>query len=279
MRFSLDKATYELLYLPLAPAQRAQVKTAIDIVVSRLADSIGAVLLGVATGGFLMFHGMRLEERGTAAINLGFIGVWLLVAMRLRGEYVRTIQSSIHRHRIASEHAPDVPLDRSAATVLAQKLTSGDGDDIRYALDWLEAQGIMGMERQLRLLLSHEDAEVRRRALSLLSAARDTSISRVATDMLRDPDLGVRTEALLYVTREMRVDPVRQLEELGDVEDFSIRAGMAAFLALPDLPRTSMRPGCCCRPWLTRRARRGFAIACRRRACWRSCPACSPICW
>src|SRR4029079_13882743 len=52
-------------------------------------------------------------------------------------------------------------------------------------------------------------------------------------DLLRDPDLGVRTEALLYVTREMRVDPLRQLEELGEFEDFSIRAGMAAFLASP----------------------------------------------
>jgi AAA family ATP:ADP antiporter len=49
--------------------------------------------------------------------------------------------------------------------------------------------------------------------------------------MLRDPDLGVRTEALLYVTREMRVDPLRQLQSLGEFEDFSIRAGMAAFLA------------------------------------------------
>ena len=51
LRFSLDKATYELLYLPLAPAQRAQVKTAIDIVISRVADAAGAVLLGVATEG------------------------------------------------------------------------------------------------------------------------------------------------------------------------------------------------------------------------------------
>jgi AAA family ATP:ADP antiporter len=51
--------------------------------------------------------------------------------------------------------------------------------------------------------------------------------------MLRDPDLGVRTEALLYVTREMRVDPLHELEKLGDFEDFSIRAGMAAFLASP----------------------------------------------
>ncbi len=83
------------------------------------------------------------------------------------------------------------------------------------------------------MLLTHENADIRRRALAMLSAARDTSISRIAMDMLRDPDLGVRTEALLYVTREMRVDPLRQLEELGDFEDFSIRAGMAAFLASP----------------------------------------------
>jgi hypothetical protein len=51
--------------------------------------------------------------------------------------------------------------------------------------------------------------------------------------MLRDPDLGVRTEALLYLSRESGVDPLRQIQELGDFEDFSIRAGAAAFLAAP----------------------------------------------
>jgi len=233
LRFSLDKATYELLYLPLPPAQRAQIKATIDIVVSRVADAVAAVLLGLATEGFLVFHGLRFGVRGTAALNLGFLVAWIAVATRLRAEYVRTIQSSIHRHRIASEHAPDVPLDRSAASMLAQKLVSEDPSDVRYALDWLDAQGMMGLDRQVRQLLSHHEADIRRRALTKLSAARDTSISRRAMEMLRDPDLGVRTEALLYVTREMRVDPVRQLEELGDVEDFSIRAGMAAFLASP----------------------------------------------
>jgi ATP:ADP antiporter, AAA family len=233
LRFSLDKASYELLYLPLAPAQRAQIKTAIDIVVSRVSDAVGAVLLGVATEGFLVFHGLRFGVRGTAALNLAFLVSWILIAARLRGEYVRTIQSSIHRHRIASEHAPDVPLDRSAASMLAEKIVSGDPADVRYALDWLDAQGMLGLDRQVRQLLSHREADIRRRALAMLSAARDTSISRKAMEMLRDSDPGVRTEALLYVTREMRVDPVRQLEELGDVEDFSIRAGMAAFLASP----------------------------------------------
>ncbi len=232
LRFSIDKASYELLYLPLAPAQRGPLKAAIDIVISRVADSVGAVLLGLATQGFIMINGLRLALRGTAAVNLAFMAIWVVVAARLRGEYVRTIQSSIHRHRIAVELG-DVPLDRAAASTLAVKITSDDPDDVRYALDWLDTQGLMGLDRQVRQLLSHQEADIRRRALALLSAARDTSISRVATDLLRDPDLGVRTEALLYVTREMRVDPVRQLEELGDVEDFSIRAGMAAFLASP----------------------------------------------
>ena len=233
LRFSLDKATYELLYLPLAPAQRAQIKAAIDIVVSRIADAVAAVLLGIATEGFLVFHGLRFGVRGTAALNLAFLLSWIVLATRLRGEYVRTIQSSIHRHRIASEHAPDVPLDRTAASMLAQKLVSEDPADVRYALDWLDAQGMMGLDRQVRQLLSHREVDIRRRALAMLSMARDASISHKAMEMLRDSDPGVRTEALLYVTREMRVDPVHQLEELGDVEDFSIRAGMAAFLASP----------------------------------------------
>jgi AAA family ATP:ADP antiporter len=233
LRFSLDKATYELLYLPLAPAQRSQIKAAIDIVVSRVADAVAAVLLGLATEGFLVFHGLRFGVRGTAALNLTFVAAWIMIATRLRGEYVRTIQSSIHRHRIASEHAPDVPLDRNAASMLAEKVISDDPADVRYALDWLDAQGMMGLDRQLRQLLSHREADIRRRALAMLSSARDTSISRKAMEMLRDSDPGVRTEALLYVTREMRVDPIRQLEELGDVEDFSIRAGLAAFLASP----------------------------------------------
>ena len=53
------------------------------------------------------------------------------------------------------------------------------------------------------------------------------------SNLLQDPDLAVRTEALLYLAREMHVDPLAQIQKLGDFEDYSIRAGMAAFLASP----------------------------------------------
>ncbi len=231
-RFSLDKASYELLYLPLAAAQRNRIKASIDIVGSRVADAVGAIALGIATRGFIV-GGFGMGLRGTASLNLVFIGSWIYVATRLRTEYVRTIQTSIHRHRLDTEMVPQGVLDRGAVPAIAGKLQSTVDSDVLYGLELLQRQRIEGLEPLLRSLLSHANAEIRRTALTLLSAARDPAIGKRATEMLRDPDLGIRTEALLYVSREMRVDPLRELEKLGDFEDFSIRAGMAAFLASP----------------------------------------------
>jgi AAA family ATP:ADP antiporter len=232
-RFSVDKASYELLYLPIAPAQRVPLKNAIDIIVSRVADGCGAFLLGLATQGFATIPGAGLELRGTAAINLFFILTWTFVAWRLRTEYVRTIHESIHRHRLDTERAASTAIERSAAEALRSKLSGGDASEVRYALDLLEVQRTRSWLPSLRALLSHPEADIRRRALSLLRAASDREIADTAVALLRDPDLGVRTEALLYLTREMHVDPLAQIEKLGDFEDFSIRAGMAAFLGSP----------------------------------------------
>ena len=117
-RFSVDKASYELLYLPIAPAQRIPVKNAIDIIVNRVADGCGALLLGLATQGFTWIPGLGLGLRGTAAINLVFIGAWTAVAWRLRSEYVRTIHDSIHRHRLDTERAASTTIEKSAAEAL-----------------------------------------------------------------------------------------------------------------------------------------------------------------
>ncbi len=232
-RFSIDKSTYELLYLPLSTTQRGPVKSAIDIVVSRTADAAGAVLLGFATRGFFMLDGLGLGLRGTAAVNLVVISAWLAVAARLRVEYVRTIQQSIHRHRIDEERASADGPDGSAIAAVAARLGSDDVPEVRTELESLESQRLDGLEEAVRALLVHKDPDVRRRALSLLSAAGDRTIGTQATALLKDPDIAVRTEALLYVTRHLGADPLRLLEQVGDFEDFSIRAGLAAFLASP----------------------------------------------
>lgn len=231
LRFSLDKSTYELLYLPLPPAQRGAVKGAIDIVISRFADAFGAVLLGIVTGGFFVVEGFGLELRGTAAVNALLIAVWCALAWGLRGEYVRTIHDTIHRHRIDSEKIAAGSVDALTSGVMRLKLVAPDPTEVRLALDLLEGQPTKKFHPSLRTLLNHPAPDVRRRALGMLSAGGDSEIAPQATRMLKDVDVGVRTEALLYLAREQGIDPLGVIEQLGDFNDFSIRAGMAAFLA------------------------------------------------
>ncbi|HEX5474051.1 MAG TPA: Npt1/Npt2 family nucleotide transporter [Vicinamibacterales bacterium] len=231
LRFSVDKATYELLYLPISPGARARVKNAIDIVVNRFGDAAGGILLGLATRGFFGLPGLRLGLRGTAAINLALIAGWCAAAWQLRRAYVGTIRDSIHQHRLASEQQTQHTFDRSAAEALASKLAAEETGDVLDALAAIGEQRIDRWRASLRPLLQHPEAEVRRRALALLRDIGDRAIAPAAGDLLRDPDPGVRTEALLFLAREMGIDPVARIQELGDFEDFSIRAGMAAFLA------------------------------------------------
>lgn len=232
-RFSVDRAAYELLYLPIAPGRRIPVKNAIDIVVNRAADSAGGVVLGLATQGFLMLPGLGLGVRGIAAMNLVVLAIWLALAWRVKREYVGAIQQSIHLHRIEAERGASAVAERTAADVLRSKLAGPDPEGIRYALDLIEEQPLRRWYPPLRDLLRHEDADIRRRSLAILSAGGDASIAERVRLMLRDPDIGVRTEALLYLSRESGIDPLRQIDELGRFEDFSIRAGTAAFLAAP----------------------------------------------
>ncbi|MEO6213832.1 MAG: Npt1/Npt2 family nucleotide transporter [Vicinamibacterales bacterium] len=233
LRFSVDKAAYELLYLPIPTAQRQSVKNALDIVGNRVADALGGILLGLATRGFFMLPGANVGLRGTASVTFVLTIAWTFTAWRIRRAYVGAIGDSIHRHRIDTETSTGPVLDRSVFEALAAKLSSADVEQVKYALDVLAMQPIRSACADLRRLLSHADEDVRRQAISALAAAGERGAAADVAPLLRDPALAVRTEALLFLAREGEVDPLQTIEELGDVEGFSIRSATAAFLASP----------------------------------------------
>jgi HEAT repeat protein len=85
----------------------------------------------------------------------------------------------------------------------------------------------------IRDLLNHPAPEVRKKAISILAAARDKAVLPQIEALLEDASLDVRTEALLYLAHYAHIDPLDRIQELGDFADFSIRSAMAAFLARP----------------------------------------------
>lgn len=227
LRYSIDKSTVELLYLPVAPSIKLPVKAFIDTVVWRLGDGLS----GVAVLVFATWCG--LSARNVSWLNLIFIIGWIAAAVVARREYVETLRESIQQHRVDADRTSALVLDRSATDMLANQLRATDPQEILYALGLLEVNRRQAAHPAVRGLLEHPSAEVRQRAIAILRAAGDTSVRGSIETLLRDPHLEVRTEALLYLARHAHLDPLARIEELGDFPDFSIRAALVSYLAHP----------------------------------------------
>jgi AAA family ATP:ADP antiporter len=227
LRYSIDRPTVELLYLPVPADQTFQVKSFIDTVVWRLGDGLSGLTVLLFTTG-LAWSPVRLTW-----VNLLLLGGWLTAAWVARRQYVQNLSESINQYRLDAERASASVLDRTTTEVLASQLTGDDPKRILYALHLFSLSHHQAAHPAVHRLLQHGSAEVRRTAVALLDAANDRTVSAGVERLLYDPDLGVRTEALLYLAHHAHVDPLERIDQLGHFADFSIRSAMVSFLAAP----------------------------------------------
>jgi len=227
LRYSVDKSTAELLYLPLPSRLKIQVKWFIDTVIWRAGDTLaGLTVLVFATW-------LHLSAVTLSWVVLGWITCWLVAVFGARREYVLSLKDSVSRHRLELEQLSTPVLDRETSDVLAASLTASDPGDVLYALGVFEAERHRAVHPVIRSLLQHPAAEVRQRALAILSSSADKAILPEVEQLVRDPDLSVRTEALLFLSRHTLVDPLTRIQEVGDFADYSVRSAMVAYLARP----------------------------------------------
>ena len=226
LRYSIDKATVELLYLPVPAAHTFRVKSFIDTVVYRFGDAAGGLVV-------LLFAAVL----GWSPVQISFIGMlfvlaWMGIAYIARRQYVENLRESIHQHRVDSERKSMPVMDRDTTALVTSRL-KGTTKEIAYALSLFELTHDRKIHPAVRGLLNHEDAEIRQQAIRLLARAGDATVKPEVEALVKDPHLAVRTEALLYLTEFDVTDPLERIESLGEFEDFSIQAALVAFLARP----------------------------------------------
>ena len=124
LRFSIDKASYELLYVPIDARMRSRVKATIDVIVSRAADLVGAGLL------FLVTTTAGFGLQGTAAVNLVVIAAWFTVAVAVRRGYVGAIEDRIRDHRLDTERVAGLPSDRTTTELVTARLHADDPREV-----------------------------------------------------------------------------------------------------------------------------------------------------
>lgn len=228
LRYSIDRPSVELLYLPVPAEQTNSVKSFIDTIVWRLGDGLAGLTILIAT------RWGRMAAVQLSWVNLGLLAGWIAAAWVAQRQYVKNLQDSIQHYRLDTERATSTGLERSATEMLSQQL-SGDPTEVLYALRVLGAGGGHAMHPAVRGLLAHPSEEVRVEAIRVLDEAGDDAAHAAVEKLLYDTDLNVRTQALLYVAHHTQVDPLDRIEQLGDFQDFSIRAAMVTFLAQPGL--------------------------------------------
>jgi AAA family ATP:ADP antiporter len=227
LRYSIDRSAIELLYLPLPHRVKLQAKWFIDTVVWRLGDGLAGVVV-------LIFAAqLHWEPQQISWIAIPLTVGWLAAVYVSGKQYVAVLKDSISQHRLDAEQASTLALDRSTADILANKILASDPEEILYALSLFEVERQRAAHPVIRGLLSHPSPEVRQKAISVLSAVGDKSVLASIELLLKDPDHGVRTEAMLYLVYHTHVDPLTLLAELGDFADFSVRSAVAAYLARP----------------------------------------------
>jgi len=227
LRYSLDKSTTELLYLPLSARIKLQVKWFIDTVIWRLGDGLaGVTVLIFATT-------LHMPARQMSWIALVMVSGWLVAVAVARRQYVFTLKESITQHRVDVEHASTSVLDRSTTELLATKLAAGDPKEILYALSLFSVERQRAAHPVIRGLLNHPSAQIRQKAITILSESGDKTVRPAIEPLLKDSDLNVRTEALLYLTHHAHVDPLELMKDEGDFADFSVTSAVVAFLARP----------------------------------------------
>jgi len=225
LRYSLDKSSTELLYLPVSPEVKSQVKSFIDSFVWRSADGIAGLTL------LLFANVLKFSPSQVGLVNVFFLAAWIAVAYGARREYLNVLRLAIERRTLDPERTAASVLDSTTTEVLAHAVEGGGEQQLLYGLSLFEMGGETRFHPVLRRLLEHPAPAVRQRALRLLNDAGDLKILPQVEKLLADESLDVRTEALQYLVVHTGRDPLTLLSAEVDIPDYGLQGAVVGFLA------------------------------------------------
>ena len=187
LRYSLDKTTREILFLPLPAALRQRVKPFVDVTVDRGAKAALALLILV----LIQPWGFGLGWRELSFVTLSMVSLWVFTAVKARQGYLASFRQTIAEQGVEPTdlrltQGPTVA-DLSTVETLVEELAHPEANRVLYAIDVLESLDKPNLITPL--LLHHESAAVRARALTAIGAARSEiaerwvpTIHRLVTD-------------------------------------------------------------------------------------------------
>jgi ATP:ADP antiporter, AAA family len=198
LRYTIDKTTREVLYMPLPSDMKFAAKPFVDVTVDRFAKGLAAILLLF----LIKPWGLGLTWQKLSYASIVITGIWIFMAFRARIGYKEAFRKSINMREIEPAEIPTAAADLVTIETLIQELASPDEQRVLYAIELLESLDKKHLITPL--LLYHESPAVRARALSVISLVQPDISDRwlpAIQAMMTDPDPNVRSEAVGALAR------------------------------------------------------------------------------
>ena len=153
-RYSINKAGFELLYLPVSSAIKSRVKGLMDVVGDRIARGIAGALLLIATA-------VLSWSIGEISILSGaLIIAWIYLAIRLRREYSNTFRKALERRTIDIEDVRTSLREAGSIESLVNALQSGTPRQVLFTLEFTSGMADERLRQPLIDLLAHHSAKL-----------------------------------------------------------------------------------------------------------------------
>lgn len=227
-RYTVDKTTREVLFLPLPPALKYQAKPFIDVTVDRLSKAAGAFLLLVLTAGW----GLHVTWWQLSYASLAITAIWILMAMRARRGYLQAFRQSLADKQVEPGEIRLPAADLSTIETLIDELGHPDDQRVLYAVDLLDA-----LDRRhliTPLVLHHDSPRVRVRVLDAIrrmDADHAGRFDALVERLLKDGHLDVRAAAVRALVHVRQQEAHALMRTYARDRDPRVRLSAAAALA------------------------------------------------
>jgi ATP/ADP translocase/CRP-like cAMP-binding protein/HEAT repeat protein len=233
LRYTVDKTSREVLFLPLPSELKYRAKPFIDVTMDRFAKGATAVVILV----LIQPWGLGLDWRRLSYASIGVMVLWIATALAARRQYLNAFRQSLGSRTLEVDSVRIDVGDPATIEALVEELSNPDPTAVLYAIGMLE---MLDKRRLISpLLLHHESPRVRARVLRSLSAVRSHIALRwrpAVERLVHDPDVGVRAAALRALAELSHEDAASLLRRhLGDPEP-QVAVTAAMMLAQSGLP-------------------------------------------
>lgn|GEM_PF-3910321 len=214
-KHSIDRSAFEVLFTAIPAKGRMRLKSLVDAIGVRAAESLAGIAL------IIIFSIAHLSIRSISSMSLLLVVCWLTAAVLLSKEYKSVLVDSVQRGRIDLEYVRSRLFGHEFKALFPRMLKTMSAKTWLSLLDLMETGQTMGLGNELSLLLRHDDARVRRKALHLLFSDKQ-DFSNQVEPLINDADRVVRMEAVRYLCSHS-AQPLERLMSFMQDEDSTVQ--------------------------------------------------------